>query len=536
MNPALLIHEIFFVIVYFVRVDLWMLKNPTLAALARTCRAFKEPALDMLWFELDDLSPLVRCLPRDSWNDDREESITPLVYSFTRPLTETEWCTLQGYTRRIRALKLHWPHKTLDETAIRVLCNRLCNRLTTDPLFPNIQLIFWSDPTRERFSFIRSLVGQETTSLTIKNWGKDWGTGELAILATLTARCPKMKIVCLPDSDSIQLSNGISGTLCGWDSLTDVDCDVIEETTMLHLGGLRSLTSLSFVLERHDALSRSTQPFVGMFTSLSSLVVTTTRMDDIRLLMLRLRVQLKSLEVSVETCPEQREVKPFLLALEQSCSRDHLRSIDILHTFSTLHQARHLPLTIDDFSPLTFFSNLKEIYFDTGCQIELDGSDILELASAWQCLTTLSLNERHGWRTCSGISPLDLLPLIRKCPQLKTLTVMLNSESLSTIPLDQPGCGFSSDKLLHLDVLDSQIKDKSVAPLAALLSDLFPKLDYIRHWIDAMCGRRADVGQQPVWWRVNEALKQFSMVRNQERRFKEHTNGGAWAAALPARG
>lgn len=34
-----------------------------LAALARTCRTFKEPALDVLWSELIDLSPLAYCLP-----------------------------------------------------------------------------------------------------------------------------------------------------------------------------------------------------------------------------------------------------------------------------------------------------------------------------------------------------------------------------------------------------------------------------------------------------------------------------------------
>ena len=37
-----------------------------LAALARTCRAFKGPALDLLWRSLDDLSPLARCLPEAS--------------------------------------------------------------------------------------------------------------------------------------------------------------------------------------------------------------------------------------------------------------------------------------------------------------------------------------------------------------------------------------------------------------------------------------------------------------------------------------
>ena len=37
-----------------------------LAALARTCHAFKDPALDALWRDLIDLSPLVRCLPKAS--------------------------------------------------------------------------------------------------------------------------------------------------------------------------------------------------------------------------------------------------------------------------------------------------------------------------------------------------------------------------------------------------------------------------------------------------------------------------------------
>ena len=34
-----------------------------LPPLARTCRAFKEPALDTLWAELEDLFPLALCLP-----------------------------------------------------------------------------------------------------------------------------------------------------------------------------------------------------------------------------------------------------------------------------------------------------------------------------------------------------------------------------------------------------------------------------------------------------------------------------------------
>jgi hypothetical protein len=37
----------------------------SLAALAQTCLALREPALDALWYELDDLLPLVKCMPHD---------------------------------------------------------------------------------------------------------------------------------------------------------------------------------------------------------------------------------------------------------------------------------------------------------------------------------------------------------------------------------------------------------------------------------------------------------------------------------------
>ena len=43
-----------------------------LASLARTCTHFREPALDILWRELDDFSPLVKCMPTIVW---REETL-----------------------------------------------------------------------------------------------------------------------------------------------------------------------------------------------------------------------------------------------------------------------------------------------------------------------------------------------------------------------------------------------------------------------------------------------------------------------------
>ena len=42
--------------------------NPTLASLARTCKAFMEPTLDALWRSQVTLAPLVQTFPEDVWS------------------------------------------------------------------------------------------------------------------------------------------------------------------------------------------------------------------------------------------------------------------------------------------------------------------------------------------------------------------------------------------------------------------------------------------------------------------------------------
>ncbi|GLB38758.1 hypothetical protein LshimejAT787_0506230 [Lyophyllum shimeji] len=43
-----------------------------LAAFLRTCRAFHEPALSIVWSNVDSLVPLLKCMPRDLWMIEKE--------------------------------------------------------------------------------------------------------------------------------------------------------------------------------------------------------------------------------------------------------------------------------------------------------------------------------------------------------------------------------------------------------------------------------------------------------------------------------
>lgn len=78
MHRCLEVADIFHYILQFVVLVLWddvnpyeghhmcFDANPILAALARTCRAFSEPALDRLWQNQLNLYPLVRTFPPDA--------------------------------------------------------------------------------------------------------------------------------------------------------------------------------------------------------------------------------------------------------------------------------------------------------------------------------------------------------------------------------------------------------------------------------------------------------------------------------------
>ena len=61
------------------------------AALARTCRVLYEPAMDVLWCDLLDLTHLLRCFPDDVWSMEDEGSF--LVRSEAREglLTSDHW-------------------------------------------------------------------------------------------------------------------------------------------------------------------------------------------------------------------------------------------------------------------------------------------------------------------------------------------------------------------------------------------------------------------------------------------------------------
>ena len=59
--------------------------HTTAAALARCCKTFEDPVLDVLWVKQTKLFPLLKSLPGDVWNDDKCTVSASTTYVFPFP-------------------------------------------------------------------------------------------------------------------------------------------------------------------------------------------------------------------------------------------------------------------------------------------------------------------------------------------------------------------------------------------------------------------------------------------------------------------
>lgn len=92
MHRCLRVVDILYYILEFVVLELWdeddlwkgynsyWVGNPTLAALARTCRTFQDPALNVLWRNQLTLGPLIKTLPKSAINEVVENGLPEYLY------------------------------------------------------------------------------------------------------------------------------------------------------------------------------------------------------------------------------------------------------------------------------------------------------------------------------------------------------------------------------------------------------------------------------------------------------------------------
>ncbi|KAF8128657.1 hypothetical protein EV363DRAFT_1340269 [Boletus edulis] len=356
--------------------------RPELASLARTCRAFKEPALDILWEEFYDLSPLTRCLPEAS----HQLSPNNPKRSFRRPLTQIEWDILQSYTRRIRRL-LHF-RPGLDEKSIRILSNPP----TIKPLFPNLRQLRCHYHSKSMLLLQLPFPSLDSLWVNFKNPRRL--QDPLQSFSKFSSNITDLSI--FVNWSDVAFDKLVSNLIC---PETSLDMDALAR-----LSRLPALSVLNF--KEIVALSGCISPL--FFSNLCDMKLHPTSLGPVSQLLSRILLPvLRDFTIAVGSRPSRQELFSFLTAV-QTCNPDHT-----IERFS-LYQFPSSSNLVRSEAPLLRFAHLQL------CM----AFSALPLALAWPSLVQFDINTRWGWNTPSGITPNGLLQLLQKCPSLEQIALV----------------------------------------------------------------------------------------------------------------
>ncbi|KAF8555281.1 hypothetical protein OG21DRAFT_1483955 [Imleria badia] len=463
-----------------------------LPAVARTCHAFKEPALDVLWETLVDPSPLARCLPDTSHrsqipfirNSKRIFPPCPIkrYYSFSRSLTQIEWGILRSYTRRIRFMRDDW--YSLDWESVRTFLNSP----VTEPLFPNLRYLVASGLTEIKIKHFLSMPFPSLISLEVRSIAKE-------------------RLCALRGSLESFSNKFFSSCICRWRDLHEVDCaDIsLDVDAFAHLSRMPALTQLEFRLS--DTLLPFDSPL--FFPNLHHLTLYSEFLDPISRLLSRTRLPaITDFAATIQTCPSKQRFSSFLASVQTSAISHTIQKLYFCQRLGVLDDSRPgedpRVLGFEDLQSFMTFSNLRGIDLNIAWPVDFTDSELLALALAWPHLEYLLINTDWGWRTLGGITPNGLLQLLQTCRSLSRIALAIDTRGYTEFRESPASLGLSLPRTLSINVIDSRLEEQSVPAISAFFAGIAPCPDFAfsaqalgpsvffgglgdthRHWYDA---------------------------------------------------
>ena len=499
-----------------------------LVALARTCRMFKEPALDVLWWELYDLSPLAQCLPKISYQVFPRFAVgtlclssrfinllsifyhTTKCYSFRRPLEEAEWNTLRSYTHRVRSIIDFRSAFYFDSVKTFLRPAKL------QSLFPNLRYL--------RYMFTRAsayLLHQHFPSLISLDFSFATGGDPSQVQETLESflglslNLRKLSIGML--LREVALDKPVSDFICRLSNPQTVFCPQVslDVNAITHLSRTPGLNQLSFALSvtPSDTLLFSTLYELELFSE--SLVLISDLLDHIQL------PAVTDLAVEISSSPSRQNLTSFLAALQQSGVSDSITRLK-------LDQIHHIPINLRSVPPILAandlrsgmaFRNLRRIDFNCRWNVGLTDTDLLTLVSAWPHLEHFLINEELGWLTSGGITPNGLVRLLQTCPLLSRLSLAIDTRDYTDIPpaRSPASLGLTLPPSFSINVVDSVIDTASVPAMAAFFVNIVLSTQFsLSAWESWAFPRRSQKVYADRWKdvyvRAGEAVAQRSAV------------------------
>ncbi|KAG1725943.1 hypothetical protein EDB19DRAFT_252495 [Suillus lakei] len=461
------------------------LARKSLAALATTCKAFHEPAMDLLWAEVDHLEHLMGCVTR----------LHPLIYDYTGIRREYNWSLSVEPLSAVEAHQFlrHSPRvRSLDITSIRFV-----HLLPVFPIetcvFPRLQSLRLAcrPPTCEKLNLFLSHTLRRCTLLVVDNY-----------LKSIVTRCAALEHV------SLQIYHG--GTECELSLLSDsvrlckrlvsLSCPRLDWAAWKHLSDLPTLRRVKM----HELRGAPPWPLKQDTVIFSPFLYVTTLSFKVQSVACIISViqhsqfpSLKEFKISVGVL-SSAEAEQLFCALSNCKACQTLEKINIISSARGPQDPPDNSLTvIPHFLCFTQLRTLQLVFYDS-C-IYLDDDLLLEAMSAWPHIRTLEIEDSD--RRDPSVTFRGLLIALRLCPHLHTLRASIDLVNVNIDPNDEQ-IQHSSLRNLGFSTV-SPIADADA--LARIISAVFPKVAEVGDFMN-----ESDAFVDPEeWHEVNMHLKSF---------------------------
>ncbi|KAG1749500.1 hypothetical protein EDB19DRAFT_1904624 [Suillus lakei] len=466
MHRALLIPEVLLEI--FAHLNIWdpssngknlfKLARKSLAAFARTCKAFHEPAMDLLWAKLEyeeQLNPLLGCVTRLHpliyySGPTRDESTWP---KSIEPLSAHEACQFLRHSHRVRSL---WISSDRFFHLLSVIPAETC-------VFPRLRSLTWWLST-----------GKKYLDLFLSNTLRRCYLSVNEDLKYIVSRCAALEDLTIEGSDVTKadelcvLSDSVR--LCK--RLVTLSCPPLDWAAWNHLSSLSSLLKVNIIEDRiapgpwpleQDTINFS--PFLNV-TALCFLLQNVTCM--ITVMQYSQFPSLKEFEINLDVM-SAAEATQLFRALSHCKACQTLESINIF-SYSSRESPGGSLMAIPH---LLCFTQLRNLQLN--CQdyfIYLDNDLLLEAMSTWPHICNLQIENSylHPSVTFRG-----LFAALRLCPRLHTLRIAVDVVNIDIDPNDE--------QIQHtsLRTLDLETAESPIPNAEALARIIFTWLPCVRN-------------------------------------------------------
>lgn len=414
------------------------------------------------------------------------------------------WDRFHHHARRVRELKIPSDFTLYGQrtTYVDSTCwEQLVAAFPDQHILPNLRRLKWKDEIHLRVEYFRLFTHPGLYDIHFENDSDS----DYAMVPMLDA-FRRSALPCVPrivklshfhDSRtgcySPLLVELISSTLCAMDHLVDVYVNSpLTVDALAHLGTLKSLTSLRFVVARSDLVTPP-RTLVGsaIFASLSVLKIETAA-HDLGPLCSALRIfpsnRLLTLQLDLDYSFYAEHYGHTSQPTAQSLRRlfDSLCRFKALETISIVFDAgvSLAPEFVVDgevLAPLLGLPGIRHCDFGH-LPLDLSSSFIKTLAESWKSLESLDLGA--SWArgdimqdtlvTRWGVPVEHLLPFSVHCPNLTSLRVRLASSDQSHLVVSG-NATLSASMLCSLHLCGSDIEDEDIEPIASFVAFAFPQ-------------------------------------------------------------